>query len=165
MITHFNAIVSTFCDWLWWIRMRTRVWRVSFSILLLLHRSVKLCLSSDEFDLFNASLNEHLLWSFNIFYASKEWLSFTKNKLPCFWGYFVFVLLMFYKFLRWNRHFTLKVDSNIHDNFISSYWSWTLIVLYINCMKIFSVFDFYHHNYPCNFVLFLLFTCIQLCVI
>jgi len=78
VITHFNTIASTFCDWLWWIRMRTRVWRVGFSILLPLHRSVKLCLSSDEFNLFNALLNEHLLWSFNIFCASKKWLSFTK---------------------------------------------------------------------------------------
>jgi len=163
VITHFNTIVLIFYDWLWWIKMRTRVWRVSFSILLLLHRSVKLCLSSDGFDLFNALLNEHFLWSFNIFCASKMWLSFTKNKLPCFLGYFVFVLLMFYKFLGWNGHFTVKMDSSIHDNFISHDWSWTLTVLYINCTKFFSVFYLYHHNYP--FFLFLLFTCIQFCVI
>ena len=33
------------------------------------------------------------------------------------WGYFIFLLMLFPKFLSPNRHFTLKVDSDVCDSF------------------------------------------------
>ena len=48
-------------------------------------------------------------------------LYFHKNKLTCiyaFWGYIIFLLPLFRKFLEQNRHFIIKMDSEVHDSFI-----------------------------------------------
>jgi hypothetical protein len=48
-------------------------------------------------------------------------LYFHKNKLTriyAFWGYIIFLLPLFRKFLEQNRHFIIKMDSEVHDSFI-----------------------------------------------
>ena len=64
-----------------------------------------------------------------------------------FWIYFIFLLLVFCKFLGQNWRFTLKIDSEIHDNFVSPSRSQTLTLLYVNLIKSFGVVHFCHHNY------------------
>jgi hypothetical protein len=131
MVTHFNATVSTFCDWFWRIRRRTQGWRVASPTFLLLRRSLTAqssCLSLSEVHCFCALWNETLLQSFDIFYASRKYLYFVKSGHPrslYFRSYCVPFLLVFCKFLKPNRHFTLKMHSDVHDGFISHTESYT----------------------------------------
>jgi hypothetical protein len=75
-----------------------------------------------------------LLQSFTMFQASQMCLHFVKNKLSCcftFWGYFIFLLLVFRELLEPNRSFTMNIDSEVCDGITGPNQSWTL-TLYFN---------------------------------
>jgi len=85
------------------------------------HSTAKQCLILSESDCFCSLWNEIPLQIFNVFYASQKCLHFIKKKKKhhtfhgC-WGYFTFLLPIFYQFLEQSRRFTLKLDSEVHDS-------------------------------------------------
>ena len=100
----------TFHGWLQPIRMRT--WgETDSTIPPVLCRSCtdqSSCLSLSELGCFNGSRNETLLQSCNVFYAYKN-LYVVKVKISCFPHFlklYIFLLLVFQKFLKPKGHFT-----------------------------------------------------------
>ena len=65
--------------------------------------------------------NETVFNSLISFIIPKSVCILVKKKLPClfcFWGYFILLLMVFYKFLETNGCFTLNMDSSVCDSFI-----------------------------------------------
>ena len=94
-------------------------------------------LSAESSSVFR-SVRLTLLQSFNMFQASQMYLHFVKNKLSCcfiFWGYFIFLLLVFCELLEPNMCFTLNTASEVCDGINGPNYSWTL-KLYFNSYKI-----------------------------
>jgi len=65
--------------------------------------------------------NKTLIQLFNIFYGSRHYifLKINFNASYAFWGYFIFVLLAIRRYFEPKGSFTLKMDSDVHDSFIS----------------------------------------------
>lgn len=112
---------ATSSNELWWGHVRGKI---DSPLLLLLHRSLSTQLSSA---LHQMRLTAFVLYGIRLSFKHSMYL-----KLP---KWFVFLLLVFHKFLQPNMWFTLQTDSDIHDSFLNlshrhqdncSSWSWAL---------------------------------------
>jgi len=110
VITHCNAFILIFLDWFHWIRMRSCGWWAGFplstAIVHITVTSVKLHLLLNEVNCFCVVWNDTFPQSFNVFCASKRFLYFISLKINsyAFLGYFIFLLLVFFKIMQKTRH-------------------------------------------------------------
>jgi hypothetical protein len=83
--------------------------------------SVECHLLLNEGDRLCALWNETLLQSFNVFYVFQSVFYLLRINFYMFilFKLFVFLLWVFNKFLQPHRCFTLELDSDVHDDFIS----------------------------------------------
>jgi hypothetical protein len=79
------------------------------------------CLPICKVEYFCALSNKTLIQLPNIFYGSRNYifLQINFNAFYAFWNYFVFLILVIHKFFEPKGSFTLKMDSDVHNSFIS----------------------------------------------
>lgn len=126
VIAHFNTRVLTLLDWFQWIRIKSYSRCVSspFSCYCTFHSSsVKFSLSLGEFAYFHALwTDENLLKTFKGFYAFKKCVLLTINLFCLFSCYFIFLIMLFHKFLKqigvlkskWNTVFVIACQFQFH---------------------------------------------------
>lgn len=84
------------------------------------------CLPICKVDYFCAFWNKTLIQLFNIFYGSRNYifLKINFNAFYAYWGYLVFFVPVDCKFFEPKGSLTLKMDSDVHDSFISPNYTW-----------------------------------------